>query len=49
MTDKKVVAHIPKKKLKEVEDLKNLIKTKKTILLASIKNIPAANTINGTI
>jgi large subunit ribosomal protein L10 len=42
MTNKKAVSNIPKKKLKEVEDLKNLIKTKKIILLASIKNIPAA-------
>lgn len=33
---------IPKRKLKEVETLKKLIDTKKTILIASIKNIPAS-------
>lgn len=38
----KVVDHIPEKKKKEVDTLKDLIKTKKTILLASIKNIPAS-------
>src|SRR3989338_3735626 len=39
---KKPVKEVPKKKLKEVESLKNFIKTKKTILIASIKNIPAS-------
>jgi len=33
---------IPKKKLKEVEKLAELIKEKKTILIASIKNIPSS-------
>jgi len=33
---------IPKKKLKEVGDLTNLMENKKTILIASIKNIPAS-------
>ncbi len=33
---------IPKKKVKLVEDLKELIKKNKTILVVSIKNIPAA-------
>ncbi len=33
---------IPEKKLKAVEELKNLLKTKKTILIASIKNLPAS-------
>jgi large subunit ribosomal protein L10 len=33
---------IPKKKLKEVEKLAELIKDKKTILIASIKNIPSS-------
>src|SRR3989338_6196105 len=39
---KKPVKEVPKKKLKEVESLKNFIKTKRTILIASIKNIPAS-------
>jgi len=38
----KVVEHIPKKKLEEVESLKDLIKNKKTILITSIKNIPGS-------
>ncbi len=33
---------VPKKKIKEVESLKDLIKDKRTILIASIKNIPAS-------
>lgn len=33
---------VPKRKLKEVENLTNLVKDKKTILIASIKNIPAS-------
>jgi len=39
---KKAVKDVPKKKLKEVDNLKDLIKTKRTILIASIKNIPAS-------
>jgi len=39
---KKAVKEIPKKKLKEVDSLKDLIKNKKTVLIASIKNIPAS-------
>ncbi|MBU0894364.1 MAG: 50S ribosomal protein L10 [Nanoarchaeota archaeon] len=39
---KKTIENIPKRKLKEVEDLKNLIKDKKTVLITSIKNIPAS-------
>ncbi|MFH1326767.1 MAG: 50S ribosomal protein L10 [archaeon] len=39
---KKAVENIPKRKLKEVDALNNLIKNKKTILIASIKNIPAS-------
>jgi len=38
----KTVNHVPEKKLKEVETLKKLIDSKKTILVASIKNIPAS-------
>jgi large subunit ribosomal protein L10 len=38
MTDKK----IPERKLKAVEEFKNLASTKKTILIASIKNLPAS-------
>ncbi|MBU0959177.1 MAG: 50S ribosomal protein L10 [Nanoarchaeota archaeon] len=37
---KKSVAVIPERKTKEVETLKKLVKNKKTILIASIKNIP---------
>ncbi|RLG11067.1 50S ribosomal protein L10 [Candidatus Pacearchaeota archaeon] len=33
---------IPQSKIKEVENLVNLIKNKKTILIASIKNLPAS-------
>lgn len=33
---------IPESKIKKVEEMSNLIKNKKTILLASIKNLPAA-------
>lgn len=39
---KKSVKDIPKKKIKEVDTLKNLIKSKKTVMIASIKNIPAS-------
>ncbi len=42
MKVKKTVNEIPEKKKKEVEVLKNLIGDKKTILVASIKNIPAS-------
>jgi len=41
MTDKKIT-HVSEEKKKVVKELTNLIKTKKTILLASIKNIPAS-------
>lgn len=34
--------NIPKKKIQEVSGMKNLIKEKKTVFIASIKNIPAA-------
>jgi large subunit ribosomal protein L10 len=39
---KKQKSQIPEKKLKAVSELTNLAKTKKTILLASIKNLPAS-------
>jgi len=39
---KKTVEKIPERKLKEVENLKKLIETKKTILVTSIKNIPSS-------
>ncbi|MEK6926413.1 MAG: 50S ribosomal protein L10 [Nanoarchaeota archaeon] len=42
MRSKNRVSKIPEKKTREVEVMKNLIKTRKTILLASIKNIPAS-------
>ena len=42
MIQKKVVAQIPERKLKEVKSLTDLIKSKTTILIASIKNIPAS-------
>lgn len=42
MSIKKVVEHIPRKKLQEVETLKKLIETKPTVLVVSIKNIPAS-------
>jgi len=38
----KAVAHIPERKKKEVEELKNLFTKKRTVLLASIRNIPAS-------
>lgn len=41
MTDKKVT-HVSEEKKKVVKELINLIKTNKTILLASIKNIPTS-------
>ena len=34
--------HVSKTKLKIVEELSDLIKNKKTILVASIKNLPAS-------
>jgi len=40
MTEKKPVAQIPEFKKKTVAELADLIKNKKTILVASIKNIP---------
>ncbi len=39
---KKVVKNIPKKKLNSVKELSDLLKNKKTILIASIKNLPAS-------
>ena len=38
----KTVEHIPEKKTKLVKELIDLIKNKKTILIASIKNLPAS-------
>ena len=38
----KEIKNIPERKLKAVEEFKNLINTKKTILIASIKNLPAS-------
>jgi len=41
--EKQITKHkIPQKKLKAVEELKNLAETKKTIMIASIKNLPAS-------
>lgn len=42
MKSKKTVAQIPGKKLSEVKTLSELVKNKKTMLVASIKNIPAS-------
>lgn len=42
MTDKKVVANIPKKKLSEVKKLSELIEKSRTILMADIGNIPGS-------
>jgi large subunit ribosomal protein L10 len=42
MENKKVVDVIPKKKLKLVEELSNLIEKKRTILIADISNIPGS-------
>ena len=39
---KTVVEQIPERKLKSVKELTDLIKSKKTILVASIKNLPAS-------
>lgn len=39
---KRPLEKVPEKKLSEVETLRKLIKTKKTIFIASIKNIPAS-------
>ncbi|MGD9275751.1 MAG: 50S ribosomal protein L10 [Candidatus Pacearchaeota archaeon] len=39
---KKTVAEIPKAKLKTVKELTDLIKNKKTVLIASIKNLPGS-------
>ncbi len=39
---KKVVKNIPKKKTDSVKELSDLIKNKKTILIASIKDLPAS-------
>lgn len=43
MTAPKRKNKIPAKKLKSVAELENLIKTKKTMLIASIKGVPAAD------
>ncbi|MFA5953810.1 MAG: 50S ribosomal protein L10 [Candidatus Pacearchaeota archaeon] len=40
--NKKTVKKIPEKKVKVIKDLKGLLENKKTILLASIKGIPAS-------
>lgn len=42
MTEKKTVEHIPEKKLNTVKELADLIKNKSTVLIASIKNLPAS-------
>ena len=42
MTPKTTVANIPSRKTDSVKELSNLIKEKKTILIASIKNLPAS-------
>ncbi len=42
MVEQKVVMDIPERKLKVVKELSELINTKKTLLIASIKNLPAA-------
>jgi large subunit ribosomal protein L10 len=42
MRIKKTVEHIPEVKKKTIKELSDLIKSKKTILLASIKNLPAS-------
>lgn len=39
---KKAVKNIPKKKLNSVKELSDLLRNKKTILIASIKNLPAS-------
>ena len=39
---KQVVEQIPERKLKTVKELVDLIKNKKTVLIASIKNLPAS-------
>src|SRR3989344_8827648 len=41
---KKVIREkpIPQAKIKAVEEMKKLLKTKRTVLIASIKNLPAA-------
>ncbi|HDZ60099.1 MAG TPA: 50S ribosomal protein L10, partial [Candidatus Pacearchaeota archaeon] len=42
MTTKKAVKNIPKKKTDTVKEIFDLIKNKKTILIASIKDLPAS-------
>jgi len=42
MNTKKVVKDIPERKINSVKVLKNLIKSKATILIASIKDLPAS-------
>ena len=39
---KPAVKHIPEKKIKSVKELSSMIKNKKTILIASIKDLPAS-------
>lgn len=40
-TDKKITTHVSEEKKKVVKELTNLIKSKKTMLIASIKGLPA--------
>ena len=42
MNSNKPITHVSEEKKKEVEEIKNLIEHKKTILVVSIKNIPAS-------
>lgn len=42
MTGKQVVEHIPERKINTVKELIDLINSKKTVLIASIKNLPAS-------
>jgi large subunit ribosomal protein L10 len=42
MKHKTVKTHVSKKKIKSVKELNELIKSNKTVLIASIKNIPAS-------
>ncbi|MCW8965500.1 MAG: 50S ribosomal protein L10 [Candidatus Pacearchaeota archaeon] len=42
MTNKKTVENIPQRKTKTVQELADFIKNKKTVLIASIKNLPAS-------
>jgi len=42
MTEKKLKAHVSEEKKKIVSELAELVKGKKTILLASIRDLPAS-------